>query len=118
MKAKTHEGGKARMKTKTDTYTRFILTVIAICLVWICVRNIPLIPKAYAAPADNIVDVRIRAIERMPGEDWYSFSVDFDEEIPVIVNNTNAIPVDIKNERIAVDVKNVEVQRTLTPIKK
>lgn len=106
------------MKTKTDAYTKFILTVIAICLVWICVRDIPVVPKAYAAPENNFVDVRIRAIERMPGEDWDSFLVDFGEEIPVKVNNTSAIPVDVKNERIAVDVKNVDVQRTLTPIKK
>jgi len=106
------------MKAKTEVYTKFILTVIAICLVWICVRDIHVIPKAYAAPADNLVDVRIRAIERIPGEDWDSFLVDFDEEIPVKVNNTSAIPVDIKNELVAVDVKNVEVQKTLTPIKK
>ncbi len=106
------------MKTKTDAYTKFILTVIAICLVWICARDIHMIPKAYAASADNIVDVRIRAIERIPGEDWDSFLVDFNEDMPVKINNTSAIPVDVKNELIAVDVKNVEVQRSLTPIKK
>ncbi len=106
------------MKTKTDMYTKFILTVIAICLVWICVRDIHVIPKVYAAPEDNIVDVRIKAVERIPGKEWDAFLVDFDQEIPVKVNNTRAIPVDVKNELIAVDVKNVEVQKTLTPIKK
>lgn len=106
------------MKTKTDAYTKFILTVIAICLVWICVRDIHVVPTAYASPEDNIVDVCIRAVDRIPGENWDAFLVDFEEEIPVKVNNTNAIPVDIKNELIAVDVKNVEVQTTLTPIKK
>ena len=106
------------MKTKIDGYTRFILTVIALCLVWICVRDIPVIPKAYAEPADNVVDVRIRAVERMPGEEWDSFSVDLGEQVPVIVNNSSPIPVNIKNERVAVDVKNVEVQQSLTPIKR
>jgi hypothetical protein len=106
------------MKTKTDAYTKFVLTIIAICLVWICVKDIAVVPKAYAAQTGNIVDVRIRGIDRMTGEGWDSLPVDFDEEIPVIVNNASAIPVDIKNTRIDVDVKNVDVQRSLTPIKK
>lgn len=106
------------MNKKIDAYTKFILTVIAVCLIWICVRDIHLIPKAYAAPAQDIMDVRIRAIERLPGKGWESFFVDFKEEIPIKINDSKAIPVEVKNERIVVDVKKVEVQRTLTPIKK
>lgn len=33
---------------KTDTYTKFILTVIAICLVVIIAKDVTLVPKAHA----------------------------------------------------------------------
>ncbi len=41
-----------------DTYTKFILTVIAICLVWISVRDTA--PSAYAA--QGTIDVNISEI--------------------------------------------------------
>ena len=31
-----------------DLYTKSVLTVIALCLVWLCVRNQPVAPLAYA----------------------------------------------------------------------
>lgn len=34
---------------KSDRYLRFILTVIAICLVWICVRDIAIGPSSLFA---------------------------------------------------------------------
>ena len=33
---------------KVDSYTKAILTVIAACLVWICVRDIPVARMAHA----------------------------------------------------------------------
>ena len=41
-----------------DTYTKFILTVIAICLIWISVRDTA--PSVYAA--QGTIDVNIREI--------------------------------------------------------
>ena len=38
----------------TDRYTRFVLTVIAICLVWICLRDAP-----PAQAQGSVVDVNI-----------------------------------------------------------
>jgi hypothetical protein len=115
-KAWIEQGGT--MKTKVDFYTKFILTVIAICLVWICIRDMDIIPKAYAAGTDDIVDVRIRAIERSSWEEWDSLRIEFLENMPVEVKGTITIPEEIKNELLPVEVKNVEVKRTLTPLKR
>ena len=106
------------MKTKVDTYTRFILTIIAVCLVWICIRDVNMIPKAYASSADEIVDVRIRAIERSSWEEWDSLHIEVSENIPVEVRGTITMPVEVKNELVPVDVKNVDVKMTSTPLKR
>ncbi len=105
------------MKTKiaVDSYTKFILTVIALCLVWICVREIGIIPMLYAEEADA-VDVRIKAIERTPGQNWDSLLIDTSNNLPVEVRNPVAIPVEIKNELLAVDVRNVDVKSVLVPV--
>jgi len=101
-------------KTKIDAYTKSILTVIAICLVWICLRDINLFPKAYAADSNDIVDVRIRAVEKTQGQRWDSLVLEVSDKMPVEVKNNAAIPVDIKNDLLPVDVKNVEVKKVLT----
>lgn len=106
------------MKTKVDAYTKFILTIIAVCLVWICLRDVNMIPKAYASVADEIVDVRIRAIERSSWEEWDSLHIEFSENMPVEVRGAITMPVEIKNELLPVDVKNVDVKRTTTPLKR
>jgi len=115
---KTRIEGGGIMKTKVDVYTKFILTVIAICLVWICIRDMDMIPKGYAADADDIVDVRIRAIERSSWEEWDSLRIECLENMPVEIKETITVPVEIKNELLPVDVKNVDVKRTLTPLKR
>jgi hypothetical protein len=38
---------------KLDTYSKAVLTIIALCLIWICVRDVNLIPSATAnTPAE------------------------------------------------------------------
>ena len=106
------------MKNKADVYTKFILTVIAVCLVWICVRDMNVIPKAYAASADDVIDVRIRAIEKSSWEEWDPLRIEVLDDMPVEVKGAVILPVEIKNELLPVDVKNVEVKRTLTPLKR
>lgn len=112
----TEKGGT--MKTGVDVYTKFILTVIAVCLVWICMKDMNVIPKAYAAGADDVVDVRIRAIEKSSWEEWDPLQIEVFDNMPVEVKGTVILPVEIKNELLPVDVKNVEVKRTLTPLKR
>jgi hypothetical protein len=43
-----------------DRYSKVVLTVIAICLVWVCIRDIPFVRPAHAAlPQSDIQNVRI-----------------------------------------------------------
>ena len=48
-----------------DTYMKAVLTVIAVCLVWICVRDVTLVKPAQAAgPMDvNIVNSDSHALQ-------------------------------------------------------
>ena len=40
---------------KIDAYTRFLLTVIALCLVYLCVRDIRRVPKVQAVSPVRVV---------------------------------------------------------------
>ncbi len=42
---------------KADMYTKLILTIIAGCLVWICMRDVPFITRAHAQPAVTQVQI-------------------------------------------------------------
>jgi len=104
-------------KIAIDFYTKLILTIIAFCLIWICLKDIKLFPKLYASNAE-IVDVRIKAIERGVGLNWQPIVIEADHNLPTEVRNVEAIPVEVKNALVPVDVKNVDVKRTLVPIEK
>jgi len=104
-----------RAEIKIDGYTKFILTIIALCLVWICLQEAKLFPDLYAA-SPEIVDVRIRALEREPGENWDSLVIDVSDNLPVEIINNVAIPVEVKNQLVPVDVKNVDMKRVLVPV--
>ena len=43
----------------TDKYTKSVLTVIAVSLVWICVRDITFIESSFAQSRGTVLDVRI-----------------------------------------------------------
>jgi hypothetical protein len=102
-------------KMRVDSYTKFILTVIALCLVFICLQKVSLFPMLYGATPD-IIDVRIKAIERLPGQNWDPVLIGIIDKLPVEVVNTAAIPVQVKNSLLPVDVKNVDVKSSLKPI--
>jgi len=104
-----------RTKIEIDAYTKFILTIIAFCLVWICLKEVKIFPELYAANAD-IVDVRIKAIEKAPGENWEPLVIEIYDNLPVDVKNTEAIPVKVTNELLPVDVKNVDMKNVLVPV--
>jgi hypothetical protein len=104
-------------RLQVDAYTKFILTVIALCLVFICLRDVKVFPQLYGAASDNgIVDVRIKAIERAPQQNWDPVSIDVFRSLPVEVENTASIPVQITNAPLPVDVKSVAVKSTLIPV--
>ena len=102
-------------KMRVDNYTKFILTVIAVCLVFICLQKVRLFPMLYGA-SPEIVDVRIKAIERGSGQSWDPMYIGIIDKLPVEVVNTAAIPVQVKNSLLPVDVKNVDVKSSLKPI--
>lgn len=105
------------MKTKMqiDFYTKLILTVIALCLIWICLRDVKLFPRLYASNPE-LVDVRIKEIRREPGSGWDPVSIETSVNLPTEVKNTTAIPVDVKNAILPVDVKNIVVKGSLSPL--
>lgn len=62
----------------TDVYTKTILTVIAICLVWLCVRGQAVVPlSAQVNRGDEVVKVQIVSIDEARGLRW--------EPLPVTV---------------------------------
>ncbi|MEW6670269.1 MAG: hypothetical protein AB1427_01115 [Thermodesulfobacteriota bacterium] len=48
---------------KMDLYTKGVLTVIALCLVWICAREIPFIKTAEAFNEGKPAEVVIKNVE-------------------------------------------------------
>jgi hypothetical protein len=102
-------------KMLVDKYTKFVLTVIALCLVFLCLKGLTLTPLLYGSAQDTI-DVRITAIERVPGQNWDPVMIGIINKLPVEVENVVAIPVEVKNPLLAVDVKNVDVKSSLKPI--
>jgi LEA14-like dessication related protein len=70
------------------------------------------------ASGQAYVDVRIRGIERDPAEAWSPIDITAGDELPVQVRNQVAVPVEILNELVPVDVKNVVVKTSLVPLEK
>lgn len=104
-----------KSKMQIDLYTKFILTIIAFCLVLICLKEVKVFPMLYGSTPD-IIDVRIKAIERVPGQNWDPVMIGIFDKLPVEVENIAAIPVEVKNSLLPVDVKNVDVKSVLVPI--
>jgi hypothetical protein len=63
---------------KIDLYTKIILTTIALSLVSIVFRDVPLIQSAQAAPGDlgdQVVKVQIVSIDESPSLRWEAIPV-------------------------------------------
>ncbi len=60
---------------KTDTYTKIILTIIAICLLILTLNQVDLIPKAYAAEQDELFETGSINYGLIPLNEDGSFSV-------------------------------------------
>ncbi len=88
---------------KTDNYTRFIFTIIAICLVIIVIRDIEIIPKAHA--------------NNTPTTNYGIVPINTDGSITVRLSNTNEIDVNIKNidtyDKLKVDLNSISTRDEL-----
>ncbi|GAA4274086.1 hypothetical protein U6A24_00895 [Aquimarina gracilis] len=88
---------------KTDQYTKFIFTIIAICLVIIVIKDIELIPKAHA---NNI-----------PVNNYGIVPVNSDGSINVRLISTDEISVNIKSidtyDKLKVDLNSISTDDEL-----
>jgi len=50
---------------QSDRYMRAVLTMIAVCLVWICLRDVVIVETAHAA---GTMDVRIVGVHPYAGD--------------------------------------------------
>lgn len=63
---------------KTDRYMKLVLTIIAGCLIWICLGGIPSASTAWATPndrGDEVLKVQIVSIDESPTLRWESIPV-------------------------------------------
>lgn len=75
--------------TKPDLYTKGVLTIIAVCLVWICLNNVSFLSRAEAQPGGVLSQVQIIGIEkgvRIPVQ-----IVGTDKPLPI--TSTEGVPV-------------------------
>jgi|GEM_PF-2520130 len=68
---------------KTDTYTKAMLTVIALCLVWICAQDMSFVQPAHAS--DSAADKKPVQVEVVnhPKVIIYDIADDIDENLPI-----------------------------------
>ena len=64
-----------KQRISVDLYTKVVLTVIALSLVWLCLTDARSVAPL-GAQAPEIVDVRIRAIDRQPAAQWDAVRVE------------------------------------------
>ena len=85
---------------KVDIYTKIILTVIAMCLTAIVLRDIDIVSEAQAqaqaqaqpresAFREDVIKVQIVGIKKTHQAPW--------DKLPVEVKNANALDVKVKN---------------------
>ena len=88
---------------KIDNYTKFLLTVITISLVIIVVRDIEIIPKAYANTSTNSA--------------YGIIPINEDGSITVRLSSADEIDVNIKNidtyDKLRVDINDISTQDEL-----
>jgi hypothetical protein len=106
-----------KARVSVDIYTKIVLTVIALCLVWLCLTNARSVAPLQAQ-GPELVDVRIRAIDRQPGSRWDPLTVQADEPLPAEVLNEESIPVVVTNEMVPVDIKQATIKQSPTPLDK
>lgn len=94
---------------KTDLYTKAVLTVIAVCLVWMCVNGAtPVVGAQTARPEPTpvvLVDAKGTPIYTPEG-----LRVNLGPRaVPVTINNTS-LPVTVNNPALPVTMTNPYIQ--------
>jgi hypothetical protein len=90
-----------------DAYTKGVLTVIAVCLVWLCLNSVTPIVGAQVRPPEPtpviLVDPKGTPLYTSDG-----FRVNLGARaLPVIVNNAS-LPVEITNPSLTVAVRSIQ----------
>jgi len=100
---------------KTDLYTKAVLTVIATCLVWMCVNGATPVVRAQAAQAAPtpvmLVDANGNPIY---GADGLRMNMGT-KVVPVLIQN-DAMPVTVTNRALAVSVGAIRRSSVWDPI--
>ncbi|WP_109299688.1 hypothetical protein [Aquimarina sp. AU474] len=88
---------------KTNKYSQFLLTIIAVCLVIIVIRDIDIIPKAHANSSYH--------------NTFANLPINEDGSITVRINNTDEINVNIKSidtyDKLKVDLNGISTRDEL-----
>jgi len=88
---------------KNDVYTKFIFTIIAICLTIIVVRDISIVPNAYA--------------NNSASKNYGIVPINEDGTITVRLSSANEIDVNIKNidtyDKLKVDLNSISTRDEL-----
>jgi hypothetical protein len=89
---------------KTDTYTKSVLTIIAICLTIIVLRNVDILPAAYArAPNSDVEPLRNYGLVPLNANGSIDVNVkSISEELDVNISNIST------SDKLNVDVKDVD----------
>jgi hypothetical protein len=92
---------------KTDAYTKAILTIIAACLMWMCLNGVTPVTQAQVKPPEPapviLVDAKGNPIFTAEG-----LRVNFGPKpLPVILTN-DAVPVNVRNPALPVVLRAVQ----------
>lgn len=104
-------------RLSVDLYTKIVLTVIAICLVWLCLTNAGSVAPL-RAQSEELVNVRIRAIDRDASSNWDPVDIQANESLPTEITNERSVPVVVTNPMVPVDIKQASIKQSLTPLDK
>ena len=100
---------------KTDLYTKAVLTVIAMCLVWLCVNGATPVVGAQAAQAAPTPVVLVDANGNpIYGADGLRMNMGT-KVVPVLIQN-DAMPVTVTNRALAVSVGAIRRSSVWDPI--
>jgi hypothetical protein len=80
----------------TDRYTRIVLTLIAACLVYLCMREAA--PPALAQSPQQPVQVVLVGVDRSSARAWHALSVAGIDGEPLKVNVTNQVRASVTGE--------------------
>jgi len=97
---------------KTDTYTKIVLTIIAVCLMVISFNILDIFPKAYAQTSNAPVRVEVVGIS---GSIFNSLPV----RVEAVNSSTRPLPVkieDVNSSTRSLRVRIEDVNRTVTPL--